>query len=89
MKISPSTVVLRSGDRIRFRIEAFDAGGKAVDVESLNVDYRTSNGLVVALLGGGNALALAPGQATVTATVGGKSASAAVTVQVSRSGTEP
>ena len=81
--------MLRSGDRVRFRVEAFDASGKAMDVESLRVEYGTSNALVVALLGGGNALALAPGQATVTATIGGKSASAAVTVQIGRNGTEP
>jgi hypothetical protein len=89
VKISPPSVVLRSGERIRFRVEAFDAAGRAIDVESLDVEYRTSNALVMALLGGGNALALAPGQATVTATVSGKSASAAVTVQGGRNGTEP
>jgi hypothetical protein len=59
-----------------------------MNIEGLSVDYRTSNALVVSLLGGGNALALAPGTATVTATVGGKSATASVTVRVNRDGTE-
>jgi alpha-amylase len=59
-------------------VDAFDAAGKPVDVGP--IAWSTSDPKVVSLNGNGNLRGQAAGTATITATVGGRSAS--ITIQV-------
>jgi uncharacterized protein YjdB len=74
---------MRVGDQQRLTVEALDAAGRPVNGLG-SIAWTTSDARVVALNGSGNVRAQAVGRATITATVDGRSASAAIEVQAKK-----
>ena len=78
LDIHPKTALVRVGDSQRFEVVAFGPDGKAY--EGSAAVFRTSDPAVAAVDAGGTVSGIAPGTATIRATVGGFTAEATILV---------
>jgi uncharacterized protein YjdB len=76
--VSPSELVLLVGDEDGFTATARDASGRVLTGRP--VSWSTTNGAVVTVTQEGRVKATGPGEATISATVGGVSGGAKITV---------
>ena len=76
--VSPDNATLFAGGALQLEATAWDAQGGKLAVRQF--EWSTSNDTVVTVSSIGNVDAVGPGFATVSATAGGKSASASITV---------
>ena len=76
--LSQSTIALVAGGTAQLSATARDAGGQALGGKSAT--WSSDNPSVASVGGTGTVTAVAPGSATITATIDGRSASAVVTV---------
>jgi alpha-tubulin suppressor-like RCC1 family protein len=74
--VAPATATVGLGDSLQLRADVKDAAGNILTGRS--VTWQSSNGLVASVSATGKVRALAPGDATITATSEGKSGTAAI-----------
>jgi len=78
VQVQPAADTLVLGDSVQLTATAFDSAGNAITGRTAT--WSTSNGAVAIVTSDGLVYSRAAGTATITATIGGKSAAATITV---------
>ncbi|MGZ8458343.1 MAG: Ig-like domain-containing protein, partial [Gemmatirosa sp.] len=80
VRVSPDNQRIGTGDRLTLSVQALDASGRVI-AGSHTVAWTTSNPFVAVVTSSGTVIGLLQGDASITATIAGKSGSVRVRVR--------